>query len=432
MARIVHISDCYPPRVGGIETQVHDLAARQARAGHEVHVLTATGAPGAPAGAETVARSVSAAAGGVAERADQPGGAGEAQVHRFASRVTFGLPVHPREATLLRRALAELRPDVVHVHVGVVSPFAYDGARAARALGLPLAMTWHCMLDGVVPLLRVGAALAGWRRSSAALSAVSAVAGLRVAEVMAVPQEEVRVVPNGLDVTAWAPALMPTGGPGGRWAGAPAEAPLPPDGPLRVVATQRLAPRKRPVPLLRIINQVHERLGRDNAGHPRVHLTLIGAGPTDRAVLAEITRLGLQDVVEVTGKLPRPEVKARYRDEHVFIAPARLEAFGIAALEARAAGLVVVAGRGTGVSEFVRDGVDGLLTPDGSDGLRDTAADEALADALVRLAGADGPLRDMLAHNRSTPPAADWADVLAAADALYARAQDLRAVAAGS
>ena len=40
--RIVHVSDCFAPRTGGIETQVGDLARHQARAGHEVHVLTAT------------------------------------------------------------------------------------------------------------------------------------------------------------------------------------------------------------------------------------------------------------------------------------------------------------------------------------------------------------------------------------------------------
>jgi hypothetical protein len=40
--RIVHISDCYPPRLGGIETQVRALAVRQAAAGHDVHVITAT------------------------------------------------------------------------------------------------------------------------------------------------------------------------------------------------------------------------------------------------------------------------------------------------------------------------------------------------------------------------------------------------------
>ena len=43
--RIVHISDCYAPRLGGIETQVRALAMRQAEQGHEVHVLTATPSP---------------------------------------------------------------------------------------------------------------------------------------------------------------------------------------------------------------------------------------------------------------------------------------------------------------------------------------------------------------------------------------------------
>src|SRR5699024_2559536 len=40
--RIVHVSDAYAPRVGGMETQVRSLAEQQARAGHEVYVLTAT------------------------------------------------------------------------------------------------------------------------------------------------------------------------------------------------------------------------------------------------------------------------------------------------------------------------------------------------------------------------------------------------------
>ncbi|KAE8762969.1 glycosyltransferase family 4 protein [Georgenia thermotolerans] len=399
--RVAHVSDCYPPRVGGIETQVHDLAVRQARAGHDVHVLTATGAAAAGVGHP-----------GVGGRG-APGGPGTPTVHRLATPLTLGVPVHPLEGPLLRRALRALRPDVVHVHAGVVSPFAFAGARAARRLGVPLAITWHCMLDGVVPLYRAGAALSGWRRAAVALSAVSAVAGERVARVLAVDPADVLVVPNGLDVAAWADPSPPG-------------APLPPAGPLRVVATQRLAPRKRPVPLVRLVAEAHQRLGRDDAGRPRLHLTLIGSGPAEQAVRAEVARRGLGDVVDVVGRVPREELAGRYRGEHVFLAPARLEAFGIAALEARAAGLAVVAGRGTGVSEFVRDGVDGLLTPDRADGLDDGDADAALAAALVRLAREDGLLAGLLDHNRRVAPAADWADVLGAADALYARARARR------
>ena len=38
--RILHVSDAYLPKRGGIEVQVRDLAGRQADSGHEVHVLT--------------------------------------------------------------------------------------------------------------------------------------------------------------------------------------------------------------------------------------------------------------------------------------------------------------------------------------------------------------------------------------------------------
>ncbi|GAA4417512.1 glycosyltransferase family 4 protein [Georgenia halophila] len=396
--RVVHVSDCFPPRVGGIETQVHDLAAEQARAGYDIHVLTATADPALPNGR----RAESTTADGVT-------------VHRFASAATFGLPFHPLEDVLLPPVLRELVPDVVHVHAGVVSPFAYAGARAARRAGLPLAITWHCMLDGVTPFYRTGARVLGWNRASLAASAVSGVAAERVAQVLGREPDEVAVVPNGLDVAAWLPAATAPE--------ASRRGPLPPSGPLRVVATQRLAPRKRALPLVRVLARVHERLGRDDAGRPRVQLELVGSGPEERAVRSEVSRRGLQDVVTVAGRLPRGRLAARYRERHVFLAPARLEAFGIAALEARATGLAVVAGRGTGISQFVTDGVDGLLTSDRADGLDDAAADEALADALVRLATEEGLLAGILAHNAAVPPAADWSDVVAAADALYGKAR---------
>src|SRR3954468_6893272 len=38
--RILHVSDAYLPKQGGIEIQVSDLARRQAETGHDVTVLT--------------------------------------------------------------------------------------------------------------------------------------------------------------------------------------------------------------------------------------------------------------------------------------------------------------------------------------------------------------------------------------------------------
>lgn len=385
--RILHVSDCFPPRTGGIETQVHDLAGLQVEAGHEVHVATAT------AGADGARRATRVLGTGV-------------RVHRMASALTFGLPANPRGPWLLRQAITRLRPDVVHVHAGVVSPFALDGMVAARVTGVPLAVTWHCMLDGFVTGYGLLSRLTGMGRTAAAVSAVSRVAGERVARMLG--RDDVLVVPNGLTVADWQPP-----------AGTPAEVP---HGPLRLVATQRLAPRKRVAPLVDIVAAAHRRLGTDASGAPRLHLTVIGSGPEETRVRGHVHRLGLDGVVSLVGQLQRDELRARYAGEHVFVAPARLEAFGIAGLEARAAGLPVVAGRGTGVSEYITHGQDGLLTPDRADGLDDAAADAALTDAIVRLAEDRDLLGRLRRHAVSTPPAADWADVLAACERLYERA----------
>jgi glycosyltransferase involved in cell wall biosynthesis len=369
---IAHVSDCYAPRTGGIESQVGDLAARQVAAGHEVHVLTATlGDAGERGGVVDVQDGV--------------------HVHRLGARIPFDLPVNPVGPRLLRAAYRSLEPDVVHVHAGVLSPFAFDGARIALGLRLPTAITWHCMLDGFVGPLRAVVRRSRWHRTPAALSAVSHEAASRVRDVFGA---EVSVMPNGLDLAAWAPAdRVPVV-----------------DGPLRLVSTMRLAPRKRAVPLVELVGAAARRLP---AG--ALHLSIIGSGPAQARVAAAVSAQGLDDVVDLRGRLTRPQVRAAYADADVFLAPAELEAFGIAALEARTAGLAVVARRGTGIAEFVEDGVDGFLVPD----------DEAMADAIVRLAS-DRSLKDaIVAHNSTTPPAFGWDDVLGAADAEYHRARSL-------
>lgn len=40
--KVALLSDCYLPRLGGIEVQVHDLAGQLRAHGHEVEVFTAT------------------------------------------------------------------------------------------------------------------------------------------------------------------------------------------------------------------------------------------------------------------------------------------------------------------------------------------------------------------------------------------------------
>ncbi|MBB2922634.1 glycosyltransferase family 4 protein [Cellulomonas cellasea] len=384
--RIVHVSDCYPPRTGGIETQVSDLARHQSLAGHDVHVLTAT-------------------LGEAGERGGVVDLDGGVHVHRLGTRLPFDLPVNPVGSRLVLAALRDVAPDVVHVHAGVLSPFAFDGARIALGHGLPTAITWHCMLDGTVPALRTAVRLTGWRTARAALSAVSTAAASRVRDAFGA---EVGVVPNGMDLDVWAPLEPAARAAADARPGPTDDAAAPePDGPVRLVATMRLAPRKRAVPLVELVGAAARRLPRG-----RLHLTIIGDGPVRGRVEQVVAAQGLRDVVTLRGRLPRGQVRAAYADADVFLAPAELEAFGIAALEARTAGLAVVARHGTGIEEFVADGTDGLLVAD----------DAEMTEAIVHLARDERLLAGIRAHNRAVRPAFRWPRVLDAADAEYRRA----------
>ncbi|MGC0142822.1 glycosyltransferase family 4 protein [Pseudactinotalea sp. Z1732] len=386
--RIVHISDCFAPRLGGIENQVQDLGIQQARAGHAVHVLTAT------------AQHRAAVPPGRSRHRFSSTEDGGLRVHRLATPATFGVPVHPRGRALITRALRLLKPDVVHVHAGVVSPFAYAGAMAARDVGLPLAITWHCVLSGARHLLGWGARATQWDTAAFAPSAVSGLVAGQVAQALG--RSDVQVVPNGLDLAPWrGVAVRPEPG---------AE-----PGVLRVVASQRMASRKRTVPLIRVIAQVHERLGRTERDTPRIHLTLAGDGPGMAAVRSRVAAAELDDVITLLGRVPRDVLPTLYRAQDVFVSPTSLEAFGLAALEARAAGLAVVGMRDSGIAEFITDGVEGLLV----------RGDAGMADALVRLAREPGLLRTITTNNRAEPPALGWPDVLERVDGLYQRARAL-------
>lgn len=378
--RIVQISDCYPPRVGGIEFQVRDLAQRQGAAGHAVHVLTATAADTGGADPRSRYRRSDVEAPGLV-------------VHRIASRATFGLPFHPWGTPLIRRALRRIEPDVVHVHAGLVAPFAYHGAVAARSLDVPLVVTWHCRIDGFERLFGLGSAMTGWNCEEFVSSAASAEAADRIGAAL---QRRTSVLPNGFEAQMWQQAAQ-------------RRIHRPQPGTLRMVATQRLAPRKRLQSLIRVVGAAHERLGANPDGSPRVRLTIVGDGHLRGALEAQVAAAGLTGVIELVGRVDRSDLPELYRSQEVFVTVAELETFAGAALEARLSGLAVVGRSGTGVGAFVAHGQHGFLAD----------SDQEAVSAIVRLAQDPDLVDRIRAINAVTPPRADWDDVLAMADALY-------------
>ena len=352
--KIALISDCYVPRLGGIEMQVHDLARQLQRAGHEVVVVTTTGGPDVVDGV---------------------------RVHRIdVPLLPFDIPFTRRAFRCVAEVLASERVNVAHFHGGVVSPLAYKGARDAQRAGIPVVVTLHCIWSYATPFFWAVNKLTKWGQWPVVLSAVSEVA---VAPVRRIASDDATVVvlPNGIENATWSIA--------------PAERD---PSVVTLVSVMRLAPRKRPMHLLRMIKDVRDRTPRSID----VRLIVIGDGPELGQMEKYVRENGLTNTVSLVGRRTREEIREIYSRADVFVAPANLESFGIAALEARCAGLPVVAKAQTGIREFVSHEQEGLLA----------ANDAEMARELTRIVN-DRTLRERIAqHNRTTPSPVDWTDVV--------------------
>jgi glycosyltransferase involved in cell wall biosynthesis len=110
---------------------------------------------------------------------------------------------------------------------------------------------------------------------------------------------------------------------------------------------------------------------------PDASLILVGAtGPMVDTVREQISLLGLPDRVELHVDVPHERVPEFFDRADLFVLPSRAEPFGLALLEAGAAGVPVVAARVGGIPELVEDGVTGILVP---------AEDVAALEAAMRL-----------------------------------------------
>jgi glycosyltransferase involved in cell wall biosynthesis len=93
-------------------------------------------------------------------------------------------------------------------------------------------------------------------------------------------------------------------------------------------------------------------------------LEIVGGGPAEDEIKAAFAPFGAR--IAFPGILDPEALRTRYAEADLFVWPAVKEAWGMALLEAQAAGLPVVAGRSGGIPDIVRDGVTGLLAAEGN------------------------------------------------------------------
>jgi phosphatidyl-myo-inositol dimannoside synthase len=340
------VTNDFPPRPGGIQAFVHNLAVRQPAGSVVVYASTWRGA--------------------AAFDAEQP-----FEVVREDTSVLLPTPRVARRAAGIARAHG-----CEAVWFGAAAPLGLLAGGLRRRAGVRRAVAqthghevgW-AMLPGARGLLRrIG-------REVDVVTYLGEYTRQRLARV--VPRLE-RLAP-GVDTTLYHPdvdgeQVRRRHGLGGR--------PV-------VVCVSRLVPRKGQDALIRALPLIRRRV----AG---TALLVVGGGP-DRERLARLARAaGVCDDVVFTGSVPSAELPAHYAAGDVFAMPCRtrrrgldVEGLGIVYLEASATGLPVVAGDSGGAPDAVRDGetgyvVDGRDVAAVADRVATVLADRDLAAKLGR------------------------------------------------
>jgi glycosyltransferase involved in cell wall biosynthesis len=272
----------------------------------------------------------------------------------------------------LRAWLRENPADVLHLHL--IHATLYGVLAAGAGPRPPIVASRH----GAEPYRRLpwfGWLQRGCDRRCARVIAPSAHLARFTERWDGTPRAKIRVIPHGL-----APEWFAPPGPAAReraragWGAAPGE--------LVLAAVARLHPAKDHATLLRAFASVRRR-------RPETRLVLIGDGPLRPRLEALARRLFADwapQSVRFAGE--RDADRDLYAGIDVALLPTRREGFGLAALEAMACGLPLVASRVGAIPEIVRDGENGLLVAPGDS--------NALGDALERLAS-DAARRDALA-----------------------------------
>lgn len=337
MGTTLLVTNDFPPRTGGIQRYLLELAARL------------------PDG--ELAVYASAWPGAAAFDAALP-----FPVHRHCGALMLPEPSVARTAARLAR-----HHGATTVWFGAAAPLALLGPRLRRAGVERVLASSHGHEVGWSMLPGARQALGRIGRDADAVTTISEYTRRRVAAAFG-PRAALEPLPPGIDTERFRPD------PGAR-----AElrrrhrlgsAPV-------VTCVSRLVPRKGQDLLLAAWPRVRQRV-------PGARLLLVGDGPDAGRLRALAAAHGVAGDVVFAGAVPDAELPAHHALGDVFALPCRtrargldVEGLGIALLEAAACGLPVVAGSSGGAPETVREGRTGHVV-DGRD-------PEGLADVLAEL-----------------------------------------------
>ena len=202
-----------------------------------------------------------------------------------------------------------------------------------------------------------------------------------VMEFYKLPKDKVSVVPIGISIESWEKIfhiqeskkkILPY-----------------------ILSVARQYPRKNTSFLISAMKNVVSKI-------PNAKLFVIGGGPMERSLRAQVSDLELSNNIEILGEVPEnDDVLKAYEKAHIFCLPSLQEGFGIVFLEAMCAGLPVVAMNVSAVPEVLGD--SGLLV--------DKNDMQGLSDSIVRLLRDDELHETLRCKGRKHVKKYDWSTV---------------------
>ncbi len=379
MHRTLIVTNDFPPRPGGIQAFLHNMALRL---DPERLVVYASTWKRGRQGAEATA----------AFDAEQP-------FTVVRDRTTMLLPTP--DAT--RRATALLREHgCTSVWFGAAAPLGLMAPALRRAGAERLVATTHGHEAGWAQLPAARQLLRRIGESTDTLTYLGEYTRSRIAGALS-PRAAARMVqlPPGVDEKTFHPG---SGGDEVRARLGLTDRPV-------VVCVSRLVKRKGQDTLIRALPRIL-------AAEPDTVLLIVGGGPYEKDLRRLAHETGVAASVRFTGAVPWAELPAHYGAGDVFAMPCRtrrggldVEGLGIVYLEASATGLPVVAGDSGGAPDAVLDGETGWV-------VRGTSPEQA-ADRIVTL------LQDAELRRRMGERGRRWVEEKWRWDLLAERLKDL-------
>jgi phosphatidyl-myo-inositol dimannoside synthase len=363
VARTLLVTNDFPPRAGGIQTYLRELADRLPAGELAVY------APDWPGAATFDA-------------------ARRYPVHRHPTSLMLPVPAVARRAVALAREYG-----ATTVWFGAAAPLALLGGHMRQRAGVERVVGsthghevgWAMLPGARQALRRIGS-------DSDVLTTISRHTRGRVAAAFG-PSAALEVLPAGIDSVRFRPDRAARAEVRRRYG--IGDAPL-------IVCVSRLVSRKGQDILITALPRVRDRVS-------GARLLLVGDGPAAPRLRRLAVAMGVADDVVFAGAVPANDVPAHHAAADVFAMPCRtrgggldIEGLGIAFLEAAATGLPVVAGASGGAPETVREGQTGYVV-DGRDVAAVTSAVAGLLADPDRAAGMGAAGREWMCREWTWP-----------------------------